>query len=180
MIDYYRWRDFIALPEDDRRELIDGRLVAPPSVTRSHARIIARLIAGLERHCTKRGLHVLASGYRVRIDDKRAAMPDVQVLSDTTYRSNPEDGLEHGRPELIIEVVSPTNKAHVRLRKVDWYAKLGVPEYWIVDPDSRCVQRLVLAGKTYLIAQGAADEDTFRPQSFRGLKIDLAGLWSSL
>lgn len=179
MVDHYHWRDCVALPDDDNREFVDGRLVQREGPKRSHERIVALLIAHLVPPCQKRGLHVLASGYRVRVNEKCRAQPDIQILTDETYRANPEDGLELGRPEMIVEVISPTSRAHDRLHKLDWYAAMGVPEYWLVDPDAKSVQRLVLDQDTYLIVQGAADDDVFRPKSFRGLKIDLSGLWSA-
>lgn len=180
MLDHYRWRDFVALPEDDPRELIDGRFVEVELPKRWHEKIVSKLIVRLDPWCEKRGWHVLASNFRVRISDRRGVNPDVQVLTDAIYRSNPEDGLEHGHPELVIEIISPTSKAHDRLRKVDWYASIGVPEYWIIDTEARSIERLALAGNTYRIAQHAEGDVVFRPKSFRGLSIDLRALWAAL
>jgi len=112
MLDNLRWRDFVALPEDDTRELVDGRLVEVEVPNRWHERMVMDLGAMLRPWAKKRGMHVLGSGYRVRISDRQGAQPDVQVLTEATYRSNPEDGLEHGHPE------------HDRVRKVDWHASL--------------------------------------------------------
>jgi Uma2 family endonuclease len=44
-----------------------------------------------------------------------------------------------GVPDFIIEVLSPSSKTHDRIRKRDLYARHGVPEYWLVDPDARSV-----------------------------------------
>jgi Uma2 family endonuclease len=40
-------------------------------------------------------------------------------------------------PDLIAEVVSPSNPAHGTSVKRAAYARAGVPEYWIVLPESR-------------------------------------------
>ncbi len=54
-----------------------------------------------------------------------------------------------------------------------------MPEYWIVDLPGRTLERLVLQdGGRYLIAQTGRDGDLFRPESFEGLEIPLAELWS--
>jgi Uma2 family endonuclease len=176
----YRWADFRELPEGDVRELVDGRLAEGEMPTKWHEAMVALLIRRLYDWCTKRKLHVLGSGFRVRITDRSGALPDVQVLTDETYRKSGPNGLESGRPELVIEVISPTSRAHDRVRKVDWYARLEVPEYWIVDVDGRSIERLVFDRGTYRIAQHAAGDVVFRPKSMRGLSIPLAELWSLL
>jgi Uma2 family endonuclease len=61
--------------------------------------------------------------------------------------------------------------------KLGWYASIGVPEYWIIDPEARTIQRLVLQNTTYLIAQTATD-GTYRPDSFPGLAIPLDEIWT--
>ncbi|GMU59692.1 MAG: hypothetical protein AMXMBFR34_14550 [Myxococcaceae bacterium] len=173
----YRWRDFVALPEDDLRELLDGRLEAFDMPTKWHERMVAWLIMALGPWCERRGWAVLGSNYRVRISDKRGVKPDVQVLSEGTWGAAGEQGLESGRPELVIEIVSPTSRAHDRVTKVNWYASIGVPEYWIVDADARTLECLKLDGDTYRLAQNAAGDVVFKPRSFRGVSIDLAAFW---
>lgn len=45
-----------------------------------------------------------------------------------------------GPPDLLIEVLSPSNRAHDQTRKRDLYARGGVREYWIVDPEQRVIE----------------------------------------
>lgn len=50
---------------------------------------------------------------------------------------HPENFTENeyiGAPDFIIEILSPSNKAHDLVRKLNLYMKYGVKEYWIVDP----------------------------------------------
>jgi Uma2 family endonuclease len=76
-----------------------------------------------------------------------------------------------------------TKSAACRLRRYDrvtklrWYAQLGVPEYWLVDPEARTLERLVLREGKYSIVASLADDETFRPESFEGLAIPLSRLW---
>jgi Uma2 family endonuclease len=39
-----------------------------------------------------------------------------------------------GAPNLTIEILSPSNRSHDRVRKLAWYRHYGVQEYWVVDP----------------------------------------------
>jgi len=176
---HYTWDDFVALEEDDLRELIDGELVEVEVPTLRHEEIVGWLVYFLRGWIEAgHGGSVVPSGYKVRISDRRGVMPDAQL-----YRKGnvpPVDqaqGLVRGRPDLVVEVVSPSSQRYDRVTKLRWYAQLGVPEYWLVDPQARTLERLVLREGAYVIAASLAEDETFRPESFEGLEIPLAKLW---
>jgi Uma2 family endonuclease len=106
-------------------------------------------------------------------------MPDVQFYRRGNEPAPDQDqGLVRGHADLVVEIVSPSSRRYDRVKKLNWYAQLAVPEYWIVDLEARTVERLVLRDGTYAIAASLDDEETFRPESFEGLEIPLAKLWS--
>jgi Uma2 family endonuclease len=125
----------------------------------------------------KHGHRVLPSGYKVRIDDKNGAMPDIQMFTDAEWRRAPNEGLNEGRPTLAVEVISPTSRAHDRVRKLNGYASIEVPEYWIIDGEAQTLERLTLSRGHYVLAQVVAADEIFRPTRFKGLKIPLRQLW---
>ncbi len=62
--------------------------------------------------------------------------PDIMVICD----QDKLDGKRcNGAPDFIIEIVSPGNPADDYIRKLYYYQKAGVREYWIVDPRRRMV-----------------------------------------
>lgn len=173
------WADFVGLPEDDLRELVDGELVEVELPGKQHEQVVAALTHLLYGWAQAHDAgHVLTSGYKVRVSEMRGVMPDVQLLSKDTWGAAADGGLETGRPELVVEVVSATSRRYDRVVKLRWYADIGVPEYWIVDPEARTVEQLVLREGAYSIACTAAGEDTFRPQGWPGLEVTLAPLWA--
>jgi Uma2 family endonuclease len=175
----YTWEDFIALDEDDLRELIDGELVEVEVPKRRHERIVALLIHFLTAWAEKHGGEVLGSGYKVRITNKRGVMPDVQLFAEGHEPGEEhEDGLAQGHPDLVVEIVSKSSRRYDRVLKARWYADIGVPEYWIVDPEARTVERLVLEGGRWVLATTAQGHETFAPESFPGLRVQLARLWT--
>jgi Uma2 family endonuclease len=174
----HTWEDFIALEEDDPRELIDGHLVELEVPTWLHERIVAELCTALRTWARPRKAgEVLASGYKVRIAPRRGVMPDLQFFRDERLYKLPQTGLEAGHPDLAVEVVSQSSKRYDRMTKLGWYASIGVPEYWIVDPETRTLERLLLRGGRYLIAEVLSDDMGFRPDTFEGLEIALGDLW---
>jgi Uma2 family endonuclease len=174
----YTWSDFIALDEDDPRELLDGELLEIEVPTWNHERIVAALIIllGAWAWARKAG-QVLGSGYKIRIDDRQGYMPDVQLYRRGNTPEGQQLGLEQGHPDLAIEVISPSSRSKDSVRKLHDYASIGVPEYWLVDPEARTLERLVLREGTYSIVEALEGAAIFRPEGFEGLEIDLGLLW---
>jgi Uma2 family endonuclease len=175
----YTWDDFIALGEDDLRELIDGELVEVEVPTHDHEKIVAELVyALLAWSRAGHGGYALPSGYKVRVSARSGVMPDVQFYrKGNEVSADQSQGLVRGHADLVVEVVSPSSRRYDRVKKLNAYAQLGVPEYWIVDPEARTLERLVLREGAYVIAASLDGEETFRPESFEGMEIALAGLW---
>jgi Uma2 family endonuclease len=175
----YTWNDFVALDEDDPRELIDGELVEVEVPGLKHETIVAALCFFLRMWAEAgRGGQVVASGFKIRVSERRGVMPDVQFYRrGNEVPLDQESGLVRGRPDLVVEVVSPSSQRYDRVTKLRWYARLGIPEYWLVDGASKTVERLVLRDGTYAIAASLAEDETFLPESFEGLEIPLSKLW---
>jgi len=174
----YTWKDFIELDEDDPRELLDGRLVEIEVPTWKHESIVASLIVTLGSwvRVHKAG-RILGSSYKIRIDDRRGSMPDIQFYRRGNPSAGQEAGLERGCPDLAIEVVSPSSRSKDSVRKLYDYASIGIPEYWLIDPEARTLERLVLREGTYSIVEALEGSAVFRPEGFEGLEIDLGQLW---
>jgi Uma2 family endonuclease len=177
----YSWDDFVALDEDDLRELIDGELVQVEVPTKKHERIAFLIAHLLEGWAEPRGAGItLGSGYKIRITNERGVMPDLQFYRAANLPRGQDQGLVGGSPDLVVEVVSPSSIRYDRVTKMTWYASIGVPEYWIVDPSVRTLERLVLDGKRYTIADALEGDRVFRPESFEGLEIALSKLWKAI
>ena len=176
----YTWQDFVTLDEDDPRELLDGELVEIEVPTWSHERVVASLIAILDQWCwTTRAGSVVGSSYKIRIDDRQGLMPDVQLYRRGNLPSRQERGLEHGRPDLAVEVISPSSRSKDRVQKVHHYASIGVPEYWLLDPEAQTLERLVLSQEgVYGLVEALEGDALFQPSGFPGLEIDLGRLWA--
>jgi Uma2 family endonuclease len=177
----HTWDDFIRLGEDDLRELIDGELVEVEVPTNAHEAIVALLIELLGHWAkTRHAGRVLGSAYKLRISAKKGVMPDVQFYRAGNLPRGQSQGLVEGHPDLVVEVVSKTSARYDRVKKLSYYALLGVPEYWIVVPAARTLERLVLETGRYAIAEALADDEVLRPATFEGLEVPLAELWQAV
>ena len=160
----FRWRDFADLPEDDARELIDGQLLEIDMPSKLHEWIVAVLVRLLGNWAAEHGGMALPSGYKVRISDERGVMPDVQFLRKGNIASHGARGMESGHPDLVVEVISEHSRSYDRVVKPGFYAAIGVPEYWIVDPEAKTLECLVLDGSTYRVVEALTGDQSFAPE----------------
>ncbi|MEO8609545.1 MAG: Uma2 family endonuclease [Chloroflexota bacterium] len=137
---------FITQPENEQRrwEFIDGEVIEVPSNPLS-SQIAALIIAALVVFVRPRGLgHVTgeAAGYKI---EGRDFSPDVAFVSKQRQSSLPyREQYNPVAPDLMVEVLSPSNKTDKREREVI-EDKIRVCAYarillWIVDPELRSVK----------------------------------------
>ena len=77
-------------------------------------------------------------------------------------------------PDLCVEVLSPSTAATDRGRKMQMFARYGVPEYWIVDPVARTVEVHRLANGAYIATSVARDRDEIVSPTIDGLTFGAA------
>ena len=130
-------KDYYALPEDQRAELIDGvlyNMTAPDLAHQTVALQIAHQFLLCMDAFEKQGCEVFVSPVDVQLDrDERTMVePDVVVLCDM------EKAIKrciYGAPDFVLEVLSPTTRRKDMLIKLNKYWNAGCREYWIVDPE---------------------------------------------
>lgn len=131
----YTSKDYWALPEGERAELIDGQFynMAPPSFI--HQKLVSQLSYQLNDYVKHHNgdCEVIPAPFAVNLDanDRNWVEPDVSVICD---KGKLTDQGCVGAPDFIIEVVSPSSQWHDCMRKLLLYQKHGVREYWIVNP----------------------------------------------
>lgn len=174
----YTWDDFLTLPDDDRRELWNGWLVEAEVANALHEHIIFVLAAHLYAWSKIHGGRGFASNYKVKVDARRGFFPDLQYFRAGRL-PDPRSAGSEVPPDLVVEVISPDGAGRDRLLKVQAYARRGIPEYWIIDPESRRLERLVLdADGFYQLGESHTGDVPFSPRTFPELTIDLTELWS--
>lgn len=125
--EYYQMAD-LGWFQDQRVELIEGRIVQMPPQTELHYATIHRSSGVLSRVFGKG--HVVRSQAPMSVAAASDPEPDIAVVQGTL-----EDFTEHPTTALLAVEVSLTTLLFDR-RKAGLYAKAGVPDYWIINlPD---------------------------------------------
>jgi len=135
-----RWTrsDLETLPDDGNRyEVLDGSLFVTPQAAFFHQYIATRLTLALATYCDRHGLGA-AVGPGAVVFDENELQPDVIVVPRLpAHRKEKWESLP--RPRLVAEVLSDSTERRDHNVKREAYLRLGIPEYWIVDPDERRV-----------------------------------------
>ena len=134
--DYKEWE----LAEGERFELIYGEAYAMSAPNSQHQEILVALSSQIYVYLRGKPCKVYPAPFDVRLfyqedeSDDTVVQPDITVICDKNKR-----GYEgcRGAPDLVIEILSPSNTAIEMERKLKLYQDAGIREYWIVDPKNK-------------------------------------------
>jgi Uma2 family endonuclease len=173
----YRDRDYQRLPEEEPRcELLYGDLLVTPAPSLRHQAVVFHLGRLLDDHAGAQGGLALISPVDVALFDHSVVQPDVVYVSPG--RLTMAARRFEGAPDLVAEVVSPGGARRDRMWKLKLYAEAGVREYWIVDPEARTFELLVLRGERYEVQ--TPDAEPYRSPAIAGLELDAARFWATI
>ena len=132
------YEDFLCFPDDGRRhELIDGEHFVTPSRFIVHQRLVGDVVVMLDRYFEKHDVgEVFVSPLDVVLSQHDIVVPDVVVVLGDQFDIITELNLR-GSPAILVEVLSDDTRRRDETLKRQLYARTGVREYWMVDPDAR-------------------------------------------
>ncbi len=132
-------------------ELNNGFLEFPPLPDFFHQDIVESLFSAFKAFLKDRHFgRAYFAPLQIRLWPGQIRAPDIAVFKYHRIKNKRKapDGAD-----LAVEVVSPGEEARERdlLIKRREYAKAKIPEYWIVDPETKAITVLTLAGKSYKV-----------------------------
>jgi Uma2 family endonuclease len=188
----YSYADYKMWDDDIRREIIDGQVYMMSSPNGRHQKILGTLYRIIDEYLTGKTCVVFPAAYDVRLfamikDDLKKRNDDAADEDATLYEEgyNPdkdesdEDVVQpdivvicnqnrlfkngcHGAPDLFVEILSPSNEYHDKVRKLSRYCEAGVREYWVIDPVAKTLTVHVLTfdkkyGEKYISTEYGPD-----------------------
>jgi len=174
--DYKAWE----LKPGERFELINGVAYAMSAPNVSHQRIVSILNGEFYAFLKGKTCEVFPSPFDVRLfyeeddSDDTVVQPDIVVICDPKKLG--EEGCR-GAPDLVVEILSPSNMAIEMERKLLLYKKAGVQEYWIVDPKDKHICIYLLKDGEYAL-RICHIQDTAKPAVLPGLEIPLSTIFA--
>ncbi|MBI2354636.1 MAG: Uma2 family endonuclease [Deltaproteobacteria bacterium] len=143
----FSWNEYKDWPEEERWQIIDGQaynMTAAPNIR--HQRIAGNFYSAIREVLKGKPCVPLFAPTDVVFDDYNIVQPDVLVVCD---RGKITDANIQGAPDLVIEVISPSNSFMDKKLKLELYERFGVPEYLLADPLGDLVERYRLVEGKY-------------------------------
>ncbi len=142
-------------------ELIRGHLVVREPPGTRHGAVAANLafeLGGFVR--TERLGQVFAqdTGFKIAREPDTVRGPDVAFVSRERLDHIPEEGYAELAPDLVIEVLSPSDRPGAVLAKIGDFLAAGTRLAWLIDPRRREARIFRADGSVAVIgAEGALD-----------------------
>ncbi len=174
--------EWLAMPEDEPGELVDGRLVEEEVPDYVHEFLVILLAQALGGWVLPRGGVMGGSDAKLTLRPDSGRKPDLTVYFPGSRRP-PRRGAIRVPPDIAVEVVSPTPRdgRRDRVEKMAEYAAFGIRYYWIVDPELRSLEIVELGDDgRYTHAVGATEGTVDSIPGCEGLTVDLDAIWSAL
>ncbi len=169
--------DLCLLPNNGKRyEIVGGELLVTPAPRTPHQKVVTRLTRYLSGFAEDNSLGtVFVAPFDVVFSGFDVVEPDVLYISKERLGILTESNAQ-GAPDLVVEVLSESTAEIDRTTKLKLYARYGVEEYWIIDPDncSAEIYRRTPAGLD--LAQNLKRGDVLTSPLLPGFNLSLARL----
>lgn len=182
----YTCADYLTWPEDERWEIIEGIPYMQAAPSWQHQSISSELNRQFSNYLLNKSCRIFNAPFDLILpsknenaeDSKNVVQPDLLVICNMK-------GLRgtgfYGVPDLIIEITSPSTIRKDKVLKFNRYEKVGVKEYWIVEPDGKFISVFTLGENgRYGRPDIYTDEDVVKVSIFEDLEIDLNTVFSLL
>jgi Uma2 family endonuclease len=169
--------DYLSLGGPYLVEYRDGCLQVLPMPTALHqalAFVFANLLLAFSKGDPLS--RVKLAPFRIALNDREYREPDVCFMlgEHASRRTN----LFWRGADLVVEVISPSNRAHDTEIKPAEFAAAGIPEYWLIDPEKKSVRVLALRGSEYAVLGEFGLGEVATSELLGGFAVDVADLFA--
>jgi Uma2 family endonuclease len=177
----YTYADYLTWQFNDRVELIMGKIFnMSPAPSSQHQHITVAISSSIYQFLRNKPCKVFSAPFDVLLPDSSGVkntvvQPDITVVCDPSKIT--KEGC-NGAPDLVVEVISKSSVKKDLHEKYGIYEKVGVKEYWIVQPNDRSliIFRLDESGH-YLPSKPITKGDKATSTVLPGLEIDMDELF---
>ncbi|MCL2322873.1 MAG: Uma2 family endonuclease [Oscillospiraceae bacterium] len=181
----YTYSDYLNFPKDERWEILDGVPYMLSAPLWEHQAISSKIVSQLDRQLEGSPCLVFAAPFDLKLTNKNerdedistVVQPDILVICD-------KPGLKgtgyKGVPEFVIEILSDSTARYDMIKKLGKYEKLGIKEYWIIDPEIKRVFVFVLNNGIYGKPDFYFEDDKIKLKTLENIEVDLGPVFNSI
>jgi Uma2 family endonuclease len=179
------YEDSLTMPENRFEEIVHGESRIMPPANKKHVRLIEELSDILRDHLNKHEYRVTDAGAGLGIEriPLTYRIPDLMVFRTEAFQRDQaetvgDDPYIWTNPELIVECLSPSNRKGPIQELLADYARIAVPEVWLVDP--KPPQFTSYRYESGALKQWLTTESgPVTPLRLPNVIVDLAELWAA-
>lgn len=183
----YTYADYLTWEIDHMVELIKGKVFrqAAAAPRRIHQELAVKIITKLGNLLHGKPCKAYVAPFDVRLPVKSRKHEDINtvVQPDICVVCDPEKLDELGcvgAPDLIMEILSPSNNKKELQNKYEVYEESGVKEYWIIHPYEKTLLVYTLTDRKYVPSKLFTLGDRVPSQCIEGFVLDLDELFEGL
>jgi len=181
----YSYADYLKWQIEERVELIKGKIFKMSAPNRIHQRLSMYISGKLYIFLENKKCEVYTAPFDVRLprkskDDKdiiTVVQPDVCVICNTEILD--AKGCL-GAPDIVVEILSPSNNAVELRNKYELYEEAGVKEYWVVTPGGATFLAYTLENGKYRASRLMAEGDVFHSAVLEGFSLDIKDMFDKM
>ena|SRR5580700_354139 len=179
------FEDSLAMPENKLEEIVHGESRIMPHAIKRHDYLVKKLSKVLEGQLDDSEYEVLSQGTGLGIERVPLTYrsPDLTVFRTESLRQDTantawNDPYIWTVPELIVECLSPSNRKGSIRELLGDYARIAVPEVWLIDP--KPPQFTSYHYESGALKQRlAAEGGQMTPLLLPNVTVDLGELWAA-
>ncbi|MDR2630448.1 MAG: Uma2 family endonuclease [Spirochaetaceae bacterium] len=178
---HFTYADYLDWEGPERYEIINGEAFMMASPTVEHQAILRKILVKLDAFLDGKPCEVFSSPLDVRLfpeedhSDDTVVQPDILVVCDKSKLSK---GSVDGPPDLVVEILSPSNTQKLMFLKFESYLTAGVREYWVLDPEQKKAQVHVLQNGRY-ISSAYKKDAVIQASILPPFSLNLTALWEA-
>ncbi|HEX7771633.1 MAG TPA: Uma2 family endonuclease [Pyrinomonadaceae bacterium] len=164
--------DWDAMPHGDGNcyEIIEGELFVSRSPGLTHQIVLSNLTALIWGYLKNNPIGMVVTNPGLVLSNISGVIPDLVFFRKEQRETIVTDDRLTGAPALVIEIVSPgpANVRRDRITKLQLYAAYGVPEYWIVDPRSKTLEKYINSNSSLILLETLGEDENLTTVAIPG------------
>jgi Uma2 family endonuclease len=173
------YEDYVLLtpPDSGNYELHNGQIIYMASPTTLHQIVSDNLSANLIVYLRKHKLgRAISAPMDVVFNPIDTFQPDILFLSNERLHLIGEKKIE-GAPDLVVEILSPSNNPKEMGYKKVIYEMSGVKEYWIINLKKRILTQYENVEGEFISRRVFENTDTLTSLTIKGFETSMSELF---
>ncbi|MBC7553227.1 MAG: Uma2 family endonuclease [Taibaiella sp.] len=181
----YSYADYLKWQFEERVELIKGKIFKMSRPDRMHQEISGYLFLAIGNYLKGKQCNVYSAPFDVRLPRKSkddndiitVVQPDISVICNKSI-------LDFkgclGAPDIVVEILSPSNNVVELKNKYEIYEEAGIKEYWVVSPQDKTFLVYTLVNGRYVPSRLMVAGNVVHSAVLEGFSLDLQDMFDHL